>query len=113
QGEDVLTGAAEVKLDLAPGTVQFQKERKSKKSTPRKNNSSLYEILKELRRRIAGMRGVPLYAVLTNADLEQLSEKRPLTAEEAVKLPGIGERKAKRILPPFLEAIRQFNESER
>ena len=58
------------------------------------------------------MRGVPLYAVLTNSDLEQLAEHRPLTADEAVKLPGIGERKAKRILPPFLEAIRQFTEAE-
>ena len=70
------------------------------------------ERLRELRADIAMAKGVPFYAVLTNADLTALAENRPLSAEEAVKLPGIGERKAKRTLPPFLEEIRNFSEED-
>jgi superfamily II DNA helicase RecQ len=47
--------------------------------------------------------------VLSNAVLTALAEHRPATAEEAMKLPGIGPGKARQTLPPFLEAIRQFD----
>ena len=77
---------------------------------PLRNGSALYERLRNIRQKIAAARGVPLYTVLTNADLTVLAENMPVTPEEAVKLPGIGERKAKRVLPPFLEEIRQFKE---
>ena len=117
EGEDVLTGAAEIKLDLRTHlSAEASGERKSRKTSarriPGKKSSLLYERLKELRADIARTRGVPLYAVLTNADLTVLAENRPASAEEAVKLPGIGERKAKRILPPFLEEIRNFSEDD-
>ena len=48
--------------------------------------------------------------VLNIGDLTTLAENLPLTAEEAVKLPGIGSHKAKKVLPPFLEEIRKFKE---
>jgi len=113
QGEDVLTGAAEVKLDLAPAAASPRRERAPKAAPGEKRprgaavrQGGLYEQLRQLRARIAAARGVPLFAVLTNKDLTSLVEKRPRTAEEAMEIPGIGERKAKRILPPFLEIIR-------
>ena len=117
QGEDVLTGAAEIKLDLRTHlSSDSSGERKSRKTSsrksPGKSSERLYERLRKLRADIAMAKGVPLYAVLTNADLTALAENRPLSAEEAVKLPGIGERKAKRTLPPFLEEIRNFSEED-
>ena len=109
-GEDILTGVAGVKLDLRNHlSADSSGERKSRKRSPVKRtaqtSSRLYERLRELRADVARAKGVPLYAVLTNADLKTLAENRPLTADEAVKLPGIGERKAKRALPPFLDEI--------
>ena len=116
QGEDVLTGAAEVKLDLAPATASPRRKRASETVPSEKSSrraasgpEGLYEKLRQLRAKIAAARGVPLFAVLTNKDLTSLVEKRPRTAEEAMKIPGIGERKAKRILPAFLEIIRKYD----
>ena len=119
-GEDVLTGTAEIKLDLgsvsAPGSTA-RKVRKGKVQTPGKfanasGNSLLYEKLRTIRQQIATLKGVPLYAVLTNADLAALAEHRPLTPDEAVKLPGIGKVKARYTLLPFLEEIRKFTANE-
>ena len=116
-GEDVITGAAEIRLDLSADLSGKSSERKPRKApgktalpcrrTPG-NSSALYERLRAIRQQIATAKGVPLYTLLTNADLTALAENCPLTPEEAVKLPGIGERKAKRVLPPFLEEIRKF-----
>lgn len=115
-GEDVITGAAELLLDLSSNLSSGERKsgKKSSKSSPAKaparNSGPLYERLRAIRQQVAAVKGVPLYAVLTNADLTELAANMPLTPEEAVKLPGIGERKAKRVLPPFLEEIRKYKE---
>ena len=66
--------------------------------------------MRTIRQQMATARDLPLYAVLTNRDLATLVEHLPLTPEEAIKLPGFGEHKAKRILPPFLAEIRKYKE---
>ena len=115
-GEDVVTGAAEIMIDLGPDAAGAAEKKRSPgmgktaKTPVRRGSSDLYERLRNIRQKIAAARGVPLYTILTNADLTALAENMPVTPEEAVKLPGIGERKAKRVLPPFLEEIRQFKE---
>ncbi|MBE6386364.1 MAG: RecQ family ATP-dependent DNA helicase [Lentisphaerae bacterium] len=120
-GEDVLTGAAEVQLDLSTSLSSSPRERKPRKGKTQgtaqfadsAGSVTLYEKLRNLRQQIAAVRGVPLYAVLTNADLTALAEHRPQTPEEAMLLPGIGSVKAKRTLPPFLEEIRKFEAENR
>ena len=120
-GEDVITGTAEVMLDLS-SNLSASRESKGRRSKPAGSGapkvsagsrSELYEKFRAIRQQIAAVRGVPLYAVLTNADLTTLAENLPLTAEEAVKLPGIGSHKAKKVLPPFLEEIRKFKEERK
>ena len=111
-----LTGAAEVQLDLSTSLSAAPRERKARKGKTQGSaqfadsagSVALYERLRTLRQQIAAIRSVPLYAVLTNADLTVLAENRPRTPEEAMLLPGIGSVKAKRTLPPFLEEIRKF-----
>ena len=116
QGEDVLTGAADIKLDLSAPRTGAEKERKPRKgkaasaASSGSGNSALYERLRGIRQQMATARDLPLYAVLTNRDLATLVEHLPLTPEEAIKLPGFGEHKAKRILPPFLAEIRKYKE---
>ena len=120
QGEDVLTGTAEVKLDLTPGIApgasrgagRTGSRAKLKAEKSRAPGDRLYEELRQLRQKIALSRGVPAFAVLTNAGLAALAQYRPRTAEEAMELNGIGPHKAKYILPPFLEIIRRYAEEE-
>ncbi len=65
-------------------------------------------MLKDLRFKIAKRESVPQYIVFSNKVLEALVRFRPTSVEEALAIPGIGEGKAQKYLPPFLEAIRTF-----
>ncbi|MCQ2378374.1 MAG: RecQ family ATP-dependent DNA helicase [Victivallaceae bacterium] len=68
-------------------------------------NATLLDVLKELRRRIADARRVPLYEVLSNHVLEELAARRIDDAGEAQKIKGVGPVKAARVLPAFLKAV--------
>ena len=74
-------------------------------------SAPLYEELRALRHEIAESRGVPPFAVLTNAVLAELAKRQPITVEEAMTIPGIGPVKARTVLPIFLEKIRAFRAS--
>ncbi len=76
-------------------------------------HSSLYDVLSEVRKGMAGQRGVPLYCIFGNETLEQLAEKQPLTIAEAMELKGIGPAKARTLLPAFLDAIRVWRAEEK
>lgn len=71
----------------------------------------LFTRLKEVRSRLAQEAGgIPSYVIFSNQVLEFLTRLRPRTAEQAMKIRGIGEAKAERYLPAFLEEIEEFAE---
>ncbi len=80
--------------------------RKKKSPAALPENASLTEILRELRRRIAAARNVPLYEVLNNHILETLAAREIDDLNEAAKIKGVGPVKLKRVLPAFIEAVR-------
>jgi superfamily I DNA/RNA helicase len=49
--------------------------------------------LKSWRSIVGEERGVPVYAVLTNATIDEIAEKKPESAEELMKISGIGPEK--------------------
>jgi len=68
-------------------------------------DESLFEKLKKKRSEIAAKANVPAYVILHNNTLEFLTRLRPKTLESAMKIRGIGEAKAEKYLPPFLQVI--------
>ena len=73
-------------------------------------DNDLFDRLRTLRKEIADARNVPLYQILTNATLEELSQKTPVTSAEAMKIKGIGPSKIKTIVPRFLAEIKSWRE---
>ena len=73
-------------------------------------DNDLYDRLRTLRKEIADARNVPLYQILTNASLQELSRKTPVTTAEAMKIKGIGAAKARTIVPRFLTEIKNWRE---
>ena len=73
-------------------------------------DNDLYDRLRTLRKEIGDARNVPLYQILTNATLEELSKKTPVTTAEALKIKGIGPAKIKTIVPRFLAEIKNWRE---
>jgi ATP-dependent DNA helicase RecQ len=66
----------------------------------------LFELLRGLRRDIAGRENVPAYIVFSDAVLRSLAERRPRTPEEMLDVPGIGPSKLARYGEAFLGLLR-------
>ena len=72
-------------------------------------DEDLFEELKTVRNKIAKEEGKPAYVIFGNQVLEFLTRLRPKTEEDALRIRGIGEVKAKRYLKPFLDAISEHD----
>jgi len=76
-------------------------------------DSTLYSIFRDIRFKIAKRENVPPYVVFSNKTLESLARYQPITTEQALEVPGIGNAKVQRYLDPFLETIRDWKKTRR
>lgn len=67
----------------------------------------LFEVLRQLRRRIAERIGKPPYVVFADETLREMARRRPSTLEGFSRLRGVGARKLRDYGDEFLEAIDQ------
>lgn len=116
-GEDVLFGKFTIDL-ITPDTIKSRqkvnKEKVAKISSRSKSKSTypkdddLYEVLRQLRKRIADKNGKPAFTVFSNATLENMSALKPKTMEDFLEVHGVGEFKAKQFGEKFMREIRAF-----
>lgn len=77
------------------------------------DQAELFDVLKELRSKLAKEAGVPAYVVFSNATLTDMAKKRPRNMTQFKKVSGVGEIKAAWYGEPFLKCIQEFlQESE-
>ncbi len=69
-------------------------------------DEALYKKLRDLRATLADRDNVPPYVVFNNQVLEFMTRLRPKTMAAALRIRGIGQKKAERYLEAFLAAIR-------
>ena len=70
--------------------------------------AELFDVLKELRARLAKEAGVPAYVVFSNATLTDMAKKVPKTMSEFRKVSGVGELKAAWYGTAFLKRIQRY-----
>ena len=70
----------------------------------------LFDTLRAHRLSLAQAEGVPPYVVASDRTLREISQLRPKTRMELLDAHGIGEAKADRYGPGFLEIVRQAGE---
>ncbi|NRB53380.1 MAG: DNA helicase RecQ [Saprospiraceae bacterium] len=116
-----------VKMTPASQRVLFQNERiqlvqqttvkarqeaakaKAKPATKRQRvRDDLFEVLRQLRKQLAQQRGVPPYIIFSDATLEEMAARRPMSDTEMQQISGVGERKLQLYGDAFMEAIRAF-----
>lgn len=77
---------------------------------------ALYNILKDLRKKMAKRLELPPYVIFQDPSLEAMATTYPVTIEELQNIPGVGAGKAKRYGEDFLKVIKSHveeNEIER
>lgn len=70
--------------------------------------ADLFDVLKELRGKLAREAGIPAYVVFSNATLMDMAKKKPLTMSQFRKVSGVGEIKAAWYGTAFLKRIQKF-----
>jgi ATP-dependent DNA helicase RecQ len=114
RGNDVMKGATDYHLHWPPrsrGTAERARRKLSAKEKAEDDllpvDEGIFERLKELRLDLARENGnVPAYLIFPDETLRAFARLKPGSIEAGRKIRGVGEVKAKRYLPVFIEAIR-------
>jgi ATP-dependent DNA helicase RecQ len=72
----------------------------------------LFDVLRNVRLRLARERGVPPYVIFHDRTLQEMADRRPSTLDDLYDIYGVGVRKAADFGDAFLDAIRTFRKAE-
>ena len=114
-GEQVMKGTADYKLrwpERAQKNVDLRGGARKKRSTSREMeemlpvDQALFTQLKSVRLELAREQGnVPAYIIFGDETLRAFARLKPRTIEAGRKIRGVGELKAKKYLPAFIDAV--------
>lgn len=74
------------------------------------NDTSLKNLLVKLRKKIADKNEVPPYTVFQENSINDMTLKYPISIDEMINIHGVGEGKAKKHGPAFIDLIKQYVE---
>ncbi len=96
-------------------TIELRREMKikgakqlSKTPLPDYIDVALWEILREKRRELADLQGIPPYVIFHNSTLKAMAMEQPRELKHFSRLPGVGDRKLKKYGLEFIVAINQY-----
>lgn len=75
-------------------------------------DEELFNILKELRKKIAKQKNLPPFVIFQDPSLEDMAIQYPVTLEEMQNVAGVGQGKAQRYGKEFVEIIKKYVEEK-
>ena len=113
--KQVLSGQHQVQLVHYKPFEEKQAEREAyapKEKTKKEIiKDTLFEHLREFRKKIADQKKVPPYIVFSDATLSDFAQKKPISKEECLKISGVAELKYQQYGEMFVNEIRDFLKS--
>ena len=97
-----------VKIATLKERQEAEKKRATAKPKRQRVRDDLFEVLRKLRKALAQERGIAPYLVFSDATLEEMAAKRPLTDEQMKEISGVGDRKLHLYGDFFMDSIREF-----
>jgi ATP-dependent DNA helicase RecQ len=112
-GEEVMKGRVDYELHWPPrnASVSLSPPRKPKSKSKTLDelvpiDNAVFEHLKRVRLDLAREHGnVPAYVIFSDETLRAFARLKPMSVDAGRKIRGVGEIKARRYLPAFIEAI--------
>lgn len=97
-----------VKMEEIRSKIQERKSKTKPKGQRQRVRDELFEILRQLRKKIAQQRGIPPYIIFSDATLEEMAAMKPKTDAEFLAISGVGEHKMRQYGAVFMGTIRSF-----
>ncbi len=114
KGLDFLKNPKSVMIALDQDFDQISRENVQEDSVSYGDNSgydeTLFNMLKDLRKRVAKEKDVPPYIVFQENTLEEMAIKYPVDFDELSKISGVSGSKAQKYGKPFIETIANYVE---
>ena len=101
--QSILKG--EETIELRRDTQKKPQGRLTKTVLPDDIDIALWETLREKRRQLAEVQGVPPYVVFHDKTLQAMAREQPKRLDDFSRLPGVGERKLEKYGSDFLQVI--------
>ncbi len=73
-------------------------------------DETLFELLKNQRKKVAKQKGLPPYVIFQDPSLEEMATTYPTTRDDLTQVNGVGRGKAVKFGEPFLKLIKQYVE---
>jgi ATP-dependent DNA helicase RecQ len=103
----------ETSLILAtPRPVLRQTRQRKGKAVSAGGDPTLFQLLRQLRKRLADAEGVPPFVVFSDATLQEMATAQPRDGQGLLGINGIGQHKLQRYGAVFLEEISLFLQSK-
>ncbi|MDR7002652.1 DNA helicase RecQ [Neobacillus niacini] len=99
KGKEVLLGKSQVHRREMVTVKQVSK------------NDPLFEVLREVRKRMAESEKVPPFVIFSDAALKDMCAKLPKSSDAFLQVSGVGEMKLQKYGLDFIQAIREFCEA--
>ncbi len=68
----------------------------------------LFDLLKELRKKLAKEKNIPPYVIFQDPSLEEMAMLYPISMDDMLKINGVGSGKATKFARPFIELISKY-----
>lgn len=106
-GVDVMRGNAPITLFEIPQVPRARRTRRTPAPSDIQYDETLFDKLRQLRRRLASERGLPPYMIFGDRTLQELAAVQPASVDELREIRGVGAKKLEDLGELFLAAIRE------
>lgn len=115
---EILFQNKKVYLPYAQDAAAQKKRTKGEKKTAyeallTKEDEELFEILKELRKKLADKRNVPAFVIFSDATLREICVFKPTDNAQFLKIKGVGAKKAETYGQVFTKAVNTYLEQRK
>jgi ATP-dependent DNA helicase RecQ len=100
---EVLRGARQV--SLVESVRPARKQKRAATSAMDDADTSLFDALRKVRKKLADEQGLPPYVIFHDATLRDIATRKPCTLDEFAAIPGVGQRKLEKYGETFLEVV--------
>jgi ATP-dependent DNA helicase RecQ len=113
-GLSLLKGGGDCTLyrEVAPPKSRVRERSRSRGAGLVNADPELFDVLRDVRLRLARARGVPPYVIFHDRSLQEMADRRPRTIDDLHDIYGVGAKKAADFGAAFIEAIRTFDRAK-